>query len=79
MNDVLTLAVFAAKVLCLIVFVSVLRPDGSIGAVRTSTNPADCSSKASGNAGMRTGVLSSGFANRRQALNCTSERRAPLK
>ena len=42
MNDVLTLAVFAAKVLCLIVFVSVLKPDGSIGAVWTPTNPADC-------------------------------------
>ena len=42
MNDVFTLAVFAAKVLCLIVFVSVLKPDGSIGAVWTPTNPTDC-------------------------------------
>jgi hypothetical protein len=42
MNDVLTLAVFAAKVLCLIVFVSVLKPDGSIGAVQMPTTPADC-------------------------------------
>ena len=42
MNDVLTLAVFAAKVLCLIVFISVLKPDGSIGAIRTSTKPVDC-------------------------------------
>ena len=72
MNDVLTLAVFAAKVLCLIVFVSVLKPDGSIGAVWTSTNPADCT-KASRNAGMRLSVLSSGFASRRQSLHCTSE------
>ena len=42
MNDVLTLAVFAAKVLCLIVFVFILKPDGSIGAVWTSTNATDC-------------------------------------
>ena len=42
MNDVLTLAVFAAKVLCLIVFVSVLKPDGNIGAVWTSPKPVDC-------------------------------------
>ena len=42
MNDVFSLAVFAAKVLCLIVFVSVLKPDGSIGAVWTSTKPVDC-------------------------------------
>ena len=78
MNDVLTLAVFAAKVLCLIVFVSVLKPDGSIGAVWTPTNLADCT-KASGKAGMWAGVLSSGFASRRQSLHCTSERRALLK
>ena len=32
MKDVVTLAVFAAKVLCLMVFVTVLKPDGSIGA-----------------------------------------------
>ncbi|QIG94155.1 hypothetical protein [Bradyrhizobium sp. 6(2017)] len=78
MNDVLTLAVFAAKVLCLIVFVSVLKPDGSIGAVRTPTNPAVCT-KAFRKAGMWAAVLPSGFASRRQALNCTSERRALLK
>ncbi|MGY2904179.1 hypothetical protein [Bradyrhizobium sp. URHC0002] len=42
MNDVLTLAVFAAKVLCLIVFVTILKPDGSIGAIRTSPKPVDC-------------------------------------
>jgi len=78
MNDVLTLAVFAAKVLCLMVFVSVLKPDGSIGAVWTPTNPADCT-KASGNEGMLASVLSSGFASRRQSLHCTSENRALLK
>ncbi|MET4449253.1 hypothetical protein ABIB75_007566 [Bradyrhizobium sp. GM2.2] len=75
MNDVLTLAVFAAKVLCLIVFVSVLKPDGSIGEVWTPTNPADCA-KASGNAGMWADVLPSGLASRREPLHCSSERRA---
>ena len=40
MKDVLSLAVFAGKVLCLMVFVTVLKPDGSIGAVKTSANPA---------------------------------------
>jgi len=78
MNDVLTLAVFAAKVLCLIVFVSVLKPDGSIGSVWTPTNPADCT-KAFGIAGMRLESLYSGFASRRQGLHCTSERRAMQK
>ena len=78
MNDVFTLAVFAAKVLCLIVFVSVLKPDGSIGAVWTPTNPTDCT-KASGNAGMWADILPSGFASRRQALHCTFDRRALLK
>ena len=78
MSDVLTLAVFAAKVLCLIVFVSVLKPDSSIGAAWTPTNPADCS-KASGKAGMRPESLYSGFASRRQSLHCTSERRAMRK
>ena len=42
MNDVITVAVFAAKVLCLIVFVSVLKPDGTIGAIQRSAKPADC-------------------------------------
>jgi hypothetical protein len=75
MNDVLTLAVFAAKVLCLIVFVSVLKPDGSIGAVWTPANTADCT-KASGNAGMWADVLPSGFASQREPLHCSSERPA---
>ena len=48
MKDVLTLAVFAAKVLCLMVFVAVLKPDGSIGAIRTSTKPVDCRMERSG-------------------------------
>ena len=42
MKDVLTVAVFAAKMLCLIVFVTVLKPDGDIGAIWTSTKPIDC-------------------------------------
>ena len=48
MKDVVTLAVFAAKVLCLMVFVAVLKPDGSIGAIRTSTKPVDCRMEHSG-------------------------------
>ena len=48
MKDVVTLAVFAAKVLCLMVFVTVLKPDGSIGAIRTSTKPVDCRMERSG-------------------------------
>ena len=78
MNDVFTLAVFAAKVLCLIVFVSVLKPDGSIGAVWTPTNLADCT-EASGKAGMWAGVLPSASASRRQSQHCPSERLALLK
>jgi hypothetical protein len=64
MKDVFTLAVFAAKVLCLFVFVSVLKPDGCIGAVRAPTNPTDCM-KASGNAGTWAGVLPSRFVSQR--------------
>jgi hypothetical protein len=78
MNDVVTLAMFTAKLLCLIVFVYVLKPDGSIGAVLTATDPADCT-KASINAGVRTGVLLSGFASRRLPPSCTSDRHALLK
>ena len=42
MKDVLCVRVFAGKMLCLIVFVTVLKPDGSICAIRTSTKPVDC-------------------------------------
>ena len=42
MKDIVSLAVFAAKLLCLMVFVTILKPDGSIGAIQTSTKPADC-------------------------------------
>ena len=48
MKDVLSLAVFAGKVLCLILFVTVLKPDGSIGAVKTSAKPAECTMTRSG-------------------------------
>ena len=78
MNDVLTLAVFVAKILCLIVFVSVLKPDGSIGAAWTSANPIDCT-ETSGKAGIWAGVLPDGFAIRRPSLQCTSGRHARLK
>jgi hypothetical protein len=77
MNDIFCVAAFSAKVLCLIVFVSVLKPDGSIGAAWTSTNSNDCT-EASGQAGTWAGVLVSGFASRRQSPHCTSERRALL-
>ncbi len=76
MKDVLSLAVFAGKVLCLMVFVTVLKPDG-IGVVRTSTKPVDCRIEF-GNAGMRPERLCSGFASRRQAMRCTSECRSLL-
>ena len=59
MNDVLTLAVFAAKVLCLMVFVTVLKPDGSIGTIQTSPKPVDCRNEPLGNAGMRLNVATS--------------------
>jgi hypothetical protein len=48
MNDVLSLAMFAGKVLCLMVFVTVLKPDSRIGAVQTSTKPVDCRMERSG-------------------------------
>jgi hypothetical protein len=48
MKDIFCVAAFAGKVLCLIVFVTVLKPDGSIGAVRTSTKPVDCRMERSG-------------------------------
>jgi hypothetical protein len=42
MKDILSLAVFAATVSGLMVFVNVLTPGGSIGVLRTSTKPVDC-------------------------------------
>jgi hypothetical protein len=48
MQDVLSVAVFVAKVLCPMVFVSVLKPDDSIGAIHTSTKPVDCRIERSG-------------------------------
>jgi hypothetical protein len=42
MKDVLCPSVFAGKMLCLIVFLTVLKPDGGIGAIRTATQPIDC-------------------------------------
>jgi hypothetical protein len=48
MKDVLSLAVFAGKVLCLMVFVTVLKPDGSIGAAKTAAKPAECRTARSG-------------------------------
>ena len=48
MKDVFSLAVFTGKVLCLMVFVTVLKADGSIGAVKTSAKPAECRMARSG-------------------------------
>ncbi|SCB51999.1 hypothetical protein GA0061098_1016130 [Bradyrhizobium shewense] len=41
MNDALCLAVFAGKILCLVMFVAFLKPD-VIGVMQTSAPPADC-------------------------------------
>jgi hypothetical protein len=57
MKDVLSLAVFAGKVLCLMVLVTVLKPDGSIGAVKTSAKPAECRMACSGMQGCGLDVL----------------------
>ena len=48
MKDIFCVAAFAGKVLCLMVFVSALKPDGSIGAMRTSTKPVECRMERSG-------------------------------
>ena len=47
MKDVLCLAVFAGKILCLMLFVSVLKPE-IIGVVQTSANPDECRMERSG-------------------------------
>jgi hypothetical protein len=39
MKDIFCVAAFAGKVLCLMVFVSALKPDGSIGAMGRRRNP----------------------------------------
>jgi len=48
MKDIFCVAAFAGKVLCLMVFVTVLKPDGGIGAIRTSTKHVDCRTERSG-------------------------------
>ena len=48
MKDVSSLAVFVGQVLCLVVFVTVLKPDSSIGAIQTSAKPVDCRVERSG-------------------------------
>jgi hypothetical protein len=69
MKDVLCPSVFAGKMLCLIVFVTVLKPDGGIGAIRTATQPIDCRIERPRSAGMRPEALCGGFASRREALH----------
>jgi hypothetical protein len=44
MKDALCLAVFAGTILCLAMFVTVLKPD-VIGVMQTSATPADCGTK----------------------------------
>ncbi|MBR1133040.1 hypothetical protein [Bradyrhizobium iriomotense] len=41
MKDVLCLAVFAGKILCLVMFVNVVKPD-VIGILQTSADSVDC-------------------------------------
>jgi len=48
MKDIFCVAAFAGKVLCLMVFVTVLKPDGSIGAAKTAAKPAECRTARSG-------------------------------
>jgi hypothetical protein len=48
MKDIFCVAAFAGKVLCLMVFVTILKPDSSIGATQTSTKPVDCRIERSG-------------------------------
>jgi hypothetical protein len=43
--------------LCLMVFVTVLRPDGGIGAVKTSAKPAECKMARSGMQGCGLNIL----------------------
>ncbi|WP_342733165.1 hypothetical protein [Bradyrhizobium sp. B117] len=47
MKDALCLAVFAGKILCLMMFVAFLKPD-FVGVVETSTTPVDCRMNRSG-------------------------------
>ncbi|UWU94214.1 hypothetical protein [Bradyrhizobium sp. CB1015] len=47
MKDVLCLAVLAGKILCLLMFVNILKPD-VIGVAQTSSDPADCRMERSG-------------------------------
>jgi hypothetical protein len=46
--NVLTLVVFAAKVLCLMAFVSVLRPDGRTGTIQAPVKPVECGTSHAG-------------------------------
>ena len=48
MKDIFCVAAFTGKVLCLMVFVTVLKPDGSIGTVWTSEKLVDCRMERSG-------------------------------
>jgi hypothetical protein len=57
MKDIFCVAAFAGKVLCLMVFVTVLKPDGSIGTFRTSTKSVDCRMERSGMRGCGLNVV----------------------
>lgn len=65
MKDVVTLAVFAAKVLCLMVFVAVLKARRQHRRHPDVDETGRLQDGAFGNAGMRPERLCSGFAHRR--------------
>jgi len=64
MKDVFCVAAFAGKLLCLMVFVSALRPDG-IGAVQASMGPAYCKIERSRMPGCGLSVLAASGADAR--------------
>ncbi|MCC8974632.1 hypothetical protein [Bradyrhizobium brasilense] len=66
MKDVLSLAVFAGKVLCFLVFIIGLNPN-CIGAVQSSTKPAYCKIARTGLPGFGLNLLAMGFRRRRSA------------
>jgi len=68
MKDIFCVAAFAGKVLCLMVFVTVLKPDGSIGAAWTSTKAADCRMERSGMQECGVSVLAASQAGARSCI-----------
>ena len=79
MNDVFSLAVFAAKVLCLMRVRN--RPEARWQHRRRpgADEPRRTARRRPEMQACGADILPSGFASRRQALHCTSDRRALLK